>query len=155
MKKALLFTLLTTLFLAGTTFSLPAQQPETTPVVKEETTSPSWLENNFNKPGESHFVHEFIKMLFALGFILVLIFVGAWVFKKLVAQKLYQANQSSSIKVLERRALSPKASIYLIDIGGKGVLVGETATEVTRLAEFDLETKSFGEIYDKTKADDE
>jgi len=158
MKKRILFAILTAIFFVGITHPLPALTQETPPVVKEKgVSSPSWMENGFDKPSESRFVHEFVKMLLALGFILVLIFVGAWVFKRLVSQKLYQANMSSSIKVVERRALSPKASVYLLDIEGRGVLIGETATEITRLAEFDLgeEKKSFGDIYDKTKANDE
>jgi len=118
----------------------------------DDFSKPSYWENNdLNQPIEPRFFQEFIRMLFALGFIIVLIFVAAWIFKRILNQRLKQINITSEIKILERRSLSPKTSVYLLEVMGKGVLIGESPAGIQRLGDIALSPQekhvSFGDIY--------
>lgn len=56
-----------------------------------------------------------------------------------------QLNQQSKIKMLEKRSLGPRAALHLVEIPGKRVLIAQTATSLTALAEtshFDLKEAS-------------
>lgn len=116
------------------------------------------------KPGDDKFFVEFIKMLATLGLVIGLILIVAWFLKRLVNSKLEQANLTSAIKVLERRTLSPKTSIYLIEIHDKTIALAESAEgRVARLAEFpfalsatdsdDETSPSFKKLLDGNKPD--
>lgn len=88
------------------------------------------------KPDDK-FLMEFVNMLATLGLVIGLILIVAWFLKRLVNNKLEQANLTSAIKVLERRTLSPKTSVYLIEIHDKTIALAESAEGgVARLAEF-------------------
>lgn len=105
------------------------------------------------------YAKQFVHMLLSLGFILVLMLVGAWVLKRMMSQRMLQANSSSAIKVLERRALSPKASVYLVEVNGQGLLVGETATGLEKLGDISLAGtsggRSFEDVYRAQEASDD
>jgi len=45
-------------------------------------------------------------------------------------------NRSNGIKILERRPLNPKASIYLIDILGKGIVIAESQAGIHVITQF-------------------
>lgn len=107
--------------------------------------------------GMGRFFGEFMNMLFALGLIIGLMLVVAWVMKRLLNTRLQQMNTTSLIKILERRTISPKGAVYLIEAGGKGFLVAESASGFERLGEVPLNyteeaetptdaSTSFGEI---------
>lgn len=46
-----------------------------------------------------------------------------------------QLNSQSRIKLLEKRILGPRTALYLFQIPGKQILVAQTATHLTALAE--------------------
>lgn len=89
--------------------------------------------------GDDRFFQEFMNMLTTLGLIVATIFVISWFLKRMVNTRIQQANTSSVIKILERRALSPKSALYLIEINSKQLLVGETPTGVATLLELPAE----------------
>lgn len=91
------------------------------------------------------FFTEFLNMLATLGFIIALILIVAWFLKRLVNTRMEQANVSSSIKVLEKRVLSPKSVVYLLEIEGTGILIAESANGITRLSEFEIAQESKGQ----------
>ncbi|SCA64035.1 hypothetical protein SCG7086_BP_00050 [Chlamydiales bacterium SCGC AG-110-P3] len=103
------------------------------------------------------FGKQFIHMLLSLGFVLAVLLLGAWVLKRMMGQRMLQMNTSSTIKVLERRTLSPKASLYLIDVNGQGLLVGETPGGLERLGDVALakDSPSFEEVYSKQEVVDD
>jgi flagellar biosynthetic protein FliO len=134
-------------------------QPIEPPPAGDEATAISFLGDDSEK---SRFMEQFIHMLMSLGFILALIFVVAWILKRLVNQRLQQQNTTSNINVIERRALSPKAAVYLLEINDMMLVVGESPTGLHAIAQFpatgDTEPKpqgpSFGTIYEKTTTND-
>ncbi|MEZ5315739.1 MAG: flagellar biosynthetic protein FliO [Chlamydiales bacterium] len=69
---------------------------------------------------------QFINMLTMLGLILILIFVSVYIMKWLMRSRIAHLNRSTGIKILERRALNSKSSLYLIDVFGTGVLIAES-----------------------------
>ena len=69
---------------------------------------------------------EFMNMLTTLGIIVVVILIATWFLKKMVSSRIQQLNTTSVIKVIERRTLTPKTSLYLLDIKGTGFILAES-----------------------------
>lgn len=88
-------------------------------------------------PDTDRFLTEFMNMMATLGLIISLILVFAWFLKRMLNSRQEQANTTSLIKVLERRALSPKTAIYLIEVEGKSIVVAESQNGVTPLIHYD------------------
>lgn len=84
---------------------------------------------------------QFVNMLVTLGFILVLIFASVYILKRLMRSRIQHLNRSTGIKILERRALHSKASLYLIDILGKGVVISESQAGIQVVTEFPPDVK--------------
>lgn len=83
------------------------------------------------------FFTELLNMLAVLGIIIVIILSTAWFLKRILNTRIQQMNTVSPIKILERRALTPKTTIYLIEINGKGIALAESQNGASLLAEFD------------------
>lgn len=79
---------------------------------------------------------EFVNMLLTLLFILGLIFLSVWALKKIMRSRVRHLNRSTAIKILERRPLNPKTSLYLVDILGKGVVIAESPGGIQIVTEF-------------------
>ena len=75
-------------------------------------------------------------MMATLGLIISLILIVAWFLKRMLNSRQEQANATSLIKVIERRSLSPKTAIYLLEIEGKSVLISESHNGVTHLTDY-------------------
>lgn len=88
-------------------------------------------------PDTNRFLSEFISMVATLGLIISLILIFAWFLKRMVNTRQEQANETSIIKMIERRSLSPKTAIYLLEIEGKSLIIAESPSGVTRLSEYD------------------
>ena len=68
----------------------------------------------------------FWKMIFALIAVLLLGGITLWSFKRLNRSRIYSSNMNKEIKILERRVLSPKSILYLIECDGKKMIVSES-----------------------------
>jgi flagellar protein FliO/FliZ len=80
------------------------------------------------------FQSKFLNMLFLLGLLIAFMILASWALKRLMKTKISQLNTSSSIKVLETRYLSPRATLYLVDVQGQQLLIAESPTSVSCLA---------------------
>lgn len=89
--------------------------------------------------GDNRFFQEFLNMLTTLGLIVGTILLLSWFLKKMVHSRIQQVNTTSIIKIVERRSLSPKSALYLVEIFDKQILVGETPNGLTTLAQVSLE----------------
>ena len=83
------------------------------------------------------FKYAFIKMVIILSLLLVLVFFTFWLFKRFMRIKIDQANLTKNIKIIERRALSHKSILYLIEVEGKRVLISESNLEVRKIESLD------------------
>lgn len=98
------------------------------------------------------FYTEFLNMLATLGLVIAVILMAAWFLRRLLNTRLEQINTTSIIKIVERRALSSKTAVYLLEIYDKVIAVAETQSGITQLGEFPIppEDESTSEV-DKDK----
>lgn len=85
---------------------------------------------------QDRFFYELINMLSTLGLIVGGVLIVAWFLKKILHGKIQQLNGGSLIKVIEHRTLSPRTTIYLLDIKGEGMIIGESMNGVYHLGNF-------------------
>lgn len=93
-----------------------------------------YMEHGENE--NANFQSKFFNMLLILGVMIGFMFIASWALKRMMKTKLSSLNTSSSIKVLETRYLSPRATIYLVEVQNKTYLLAESPTTVTYLQSF-------------------
>ncbi len=76
----------------------------------------------------------FIKMLITLGGLLALVFFTIWILKKISNGRFGSLGTHKKIIVLEKKPLSPKTLLYLIELDGKKILISESQLEVRTLS---------------------
>ncbi|MGE0197484.1 MAG: flagellar biosynthetic protein FliO [Simkaniaceae bacterium] len=106
------------------------QKKDVTPATQEEHPL------DVHKATESYET-AFIKTIVVLVGLLVLILLTVWMFKKISKGRFRSFNYLKSVKILEKRPLSPKSMLYLIEVGGKQVLIAESQFEVRTVATLD------------------
>ncbi len=79
----------------------------------------------------------FLKMFLALIALIVGIFFTVWLLKKLTQGK-WSGGSNKAIKIIEKRPLSPKTMLYIIDVDGQQSVIAESQLEVKHL--MNLET---------------
>lgn len=72
----------------------------------------------------------FTKMLLVLAGLIVLIFLTVWILRQISQGKFTGGASYRTIKILERKALSPKSSLYIVEIEGKRIMIAESQVEV-------------------------
>lgn len=101
-------------------------------LINNNTTKPDYLKDYDEMPS-SQFQKSFFRMLSLItAFILVIIFCF-WIFRRIVHNKTKMANQSKSIKILEKRVLSPKSMLFLVEVEKEKVLIAESQVKVETL----------------------
>ncbi len=75
----------------------------------------------------------FAKMLLSLLILIALLYLSYWVLRRLIQNRLQRGNENQVIQILEKRVLSPKTMLYLIEVEGKKVLVAESHLEIKSL----------------------
>ncbi|MFQ5729726.1 MAG: FliO/MopB family protein [Waddliaceae bacterium] len=112
----------------------------TTQNVEKEALPPEFAKElkQAEEDGDSRFFQEFLNMLFYLGIIVLFVLVLMWVLKRLTNVRMAQINQTSSIKILESRPLTPKTTIYVLGIFGKTVAIADSVNGVTLLSEMNI-----------------
>jgi len=104
----------------------------------EEETKETFLSAVTSGEGH-HYWKDFINMLITLVIILAFIFATVWFLKRAMRSRLHQLNRTTGIKILERRALSAKSSLYLISVLGKGVVISDSPAGIQLVTEFSEE----------------
>ncbi|MCH9610560.1 MAG: hypothetical protein S4CHLAM81_04020 [Chlamydiales bacterium] len=103
---------------------------------------PSLLElaTDFSEQKSYNYWGEFVNMIITLMIIVALIFISVIVLKKVMQNRMHQVNRGAHIKILERRSINQKSSLYLVDIAGKRVMIGESPAGLNLITELpDLE----------------
>lgn len=75
----------------------------------------------------------FLKMVIMLAITVAFLILTVYILKKIIKSRSHLANQNHAIKILEKRALSPKSTIYLLEVENEKVLVSESQLEVRSL----------------------
>lgn len=103
----------------------PQNPSETAPFIDQA----PHLESN-TKEYES----AFIKMIIFLIGLLIFVFIVFFLFKKLSSSRMQHNNHFRTIKILEKRAISPKSMLYLVEVGGKKILLAESQLEIRNIS---------------------
>ncbi|MDJ0651429.1 MAG: flagellar biosynthetic protein FliO [Simkaniaceae bacterium] len=79
----------------------------------------------------------FIKTIAFLIGLVALVILTIWMLRKMSYGRLRGINALKSIKILEKRPLSSKSILYLIEVGGKQVLIAESQLAVRTITTLD------------------
>lgn len=77
---------------------------------------------------------SFLKMLFALTVVMGLLAGAMFFFKRVLQQTSAKSQGHGAISIVTSRCLGPKSSIMLVDVLGKLIVIGVTATQMSYLA---------------------
>ncbi len=86
---------------------------------------------------EISFFPSFLKLIFALAIVLGLMVAAVYLFRKFMNPSSVGHRDGSLIQVVSSRYIGPKASILLLDVLGKGIVVGLSSGQMTLLAAID------------------
>ena len=90
-------------------------------------------EENIN--ATASYEYAFFKMLATLAVLILLFVLSIWLFRRLSQARFGRLSSSKSIKIIERRSLSPKSILYLIEVSGKQILIAESQLEICKIDE--------------------
>ncbi len=91
-------------------------------------------------PRESDtFQTKFFNMIFLLGLLIGFMILASWALKRMMKSKMTQLNTASHIKVIETRYLSPRATLYLVEVYNQSFLIAESPTTISHLATLPIE----------------
>jgi flagellar protein FliO/FliZ len=76
---------------------------------------------------------QLVYMFLCLIGLLVLAYFSVWFLKRLFQNRIARGNATQSIKILEKRMLSPKSVLYLVEVEGRKVLLAESHLEIQHL----------------------
>ncbi len=88
--------------------------------------------------GYNYWTH-FLKMTLIIGGLLLFCFICMKTMRSMGSRRLLYGNTRHHIKILERRPLSPKSTLFLIEIGGRGLIVSDSPGGVQFVAEVPIE----------------
>lgn len=77
---------------------------------------------------------SFIRVLASIVGVILLVVATFWILKRLGRGHFGKSGSSKTIQILERRPLSPKTVLFLVQIDNKRVLLSESQLEVRGLA---------------------
>lgn len=133
MKPFLKFFFAILLGLAPMAFAADAKAP---PQVQEQ---PSIETPGEQLPENAQISYKgaFVKMMLTLLGLVVLIVFTVWLLRRVAQGRFAQLNSGRAIKILERRPLSAKSVLYVVQIGHKKVVVAESQLEVRAITSID------------------
>ncbi len=100
------------------------------------------------------------KMILALAVVIIAIYGGIYLLKRLTSRKHSSRSGTSLLEVLETAYIDPKKSLSLVRVANKSVLIGVTDNQISVLTELDpqltttalesaahkAQTESFGQL---------
>lgn len=75
----------------------------------------------------------FGKMMISLVILVALLVVTYWFLRRLIQNRLQKGVGNGLIQVIEKRMISPKTMLYLIEVEGKKTLIAESQLEIKRV----------------------
>jgi flagellar biogenesis protein FliO len=103
-------------------------------------------QEQFDQQQPDQFYAQFTQMLFVLGLIILLLVLVSWGLKRFLNARVEQINAFSIIQVLERRPISAKSTIYVVEVEDKRIVLAESHMGITLLSE----TKGDKTLFEKT-----
>ena len=84
----------------------------------------------------------FAKMMLTFGVLILLLFGTYWFIRRLIQMRLQRGVGTASIQVIEKKMISAKTMLYLVEVDKKKVLIAESHLEIKRLESFDSKEES-------------
>ena len=84
----------------------------------------------------------FVKMLLTFVILILLLFGTYWFVRRLIRFRLQRGIGSSSIHILEKKMISTKTMLYLVEVENKKVLLAESHLEIKRLESFPSQSET-------------
>jgi flagellar biogenesis protein FliO len=81
---------------------------------------------------------QITSMIGTLVLMIAAVIFLAFVVKKFMNSKMQTINNLNAIKILEKRSLSPKSHLYLIEVQGKQLLISESQMGLNSIAEIPI-----------------
>lgn len=75
----------------------------------------------------------FTKTIVVLSVLIALLILAVWMVKKVSSGRLRSFNNIKLVKILERRPLSPKSMLYIVEVEGKKILIAESHLSVNQI----------------------
>lgn len=117
------------------------KKQNTSPIKKDENKKDDFTYTEPTVPSRGYSFFSFIKSIFSLGIIIVLIYLSIYALKIIFTKKSFFPN-SQNIKVIESFYLSPQKILYLIFVANKILLISSSEKGMDLLLEIqDEETK--------------
>ena len=73
------------------------------------------------------------QMLLTFFAIIALLFVSFWFLRRLIQNRLQKGVGDQAIQIIEKRMISPKTMLYIIEVDGKKTLIAESHLEIKKL----------------------
>ncbi len=120
----------------------PTEKKQVEHTTEQKAPPPDEIQKTLEHKADVHKTTEsyetaFIKTIVVLVGLLVLVILTVWMFKRISNGRIRTFNYLKSVKILEKRPLSPKSMLYLIEVSGKQVLIAESQLEVRTVATLD------------------
>ena len=77
-----------------------------------------------------------LKMVFTLIGLILLLFLTYWLLRRVIQQRLQKGVGTVGIQILEKKMLSPKTMLYVLEVNKKKILVAESHLEIKRIESF-------------------
>ncbi len=84
-----------------------------------------------------HYEGAILKMVGTLCLIVIAMFITVWLLKRMRKKRWGKSHFDPSISILEKKMISPKTALYLIEIGKERVLIAESQLEIKKLLTLD------------------
>jgi len=88
---------------------------------------------SLSQPMPISYEKAFIKMIVSVVGLMIFVLFTVWAVRKLGRSKWGGFGSSRSIQIIEKKLLSPKSVLYLIEVENKRFLIAESQLEVRRL----------------------
>jgi flagellar biogenesis protein FliO len=98
------------------------------------------LADDFSTP-DSEISSQITSMIGTLVLMIAGIIFLAFMVKKFMNSRIQTINNLNAIKILEKRSLSPKSHLYLIEVQGKQLLISESQMGLQSIAEISTKEK--------------
>jgi len=74
-----------------------------------------------------------VKMLLTMVALILLVFGTYWFIRLLIQNRLQKGEKEQLIQVIEKRMISPKTMLYLVQVEDKQILLAESHLEIKRV----------------------
>lgn len=101
--------------------------------VQAEEALPQLQTEEVESPEDTKFIQEFLYMLFVLGVMVAALLGGTWAIKKMMQSKIEKQAEASSIRLMDQRPLTPRTTIYVLNVRGREITISESNNGVTYL----------------------